>query len=298
MGLLFYSVSLPLVALILTCIGLMAVTVKLAADYVEFNSLKKMKILTGRWEHKMDGHIVIFGSPKQGYVEFFEDIKKALLLNLGDRAPECIVVTADWNNHIPDRLHSLGFRYLNCSQYNPTCLEKINLDKASQVLVLVDNVVPSEIDYANIELVSRIREGGFKGAIVAEITNEIHRPRMKKVGATGIQRPNRSHPEILVKALLFPGTEEILDQLFTARGDNLIKKEFTFKGSWDELVNLCLDKHGGLPISILTWDNKVVTNPINEKFLDTKAVFILVKENQAMVKRGLKVHSEYLKKAA
>lgn len=246
----------------------------------------------------MEGHIVIFGSPKQGYVEFFEDIKKELLLNLGDRTPQCLVVTTSWNHPIPANLHSLDFRYLNCSPYDPQCLDKVNLERASQVLVLVDHAASSEFDYANIELVARIRESGFKGPVVAEITNEGHRLRMKKVGATGIQRPIRSHPEILVKALLFPGTEEVLDQLFTARGDSLIKKEFTFKGSWDELVNLCLSKHGGLPISILTWDNRVVTNPINEKFLDTKAVFILVKENQTVVKRGFKLHSEYLKKAA
>ncbi len=293
-----HSVGAKIATVILVYFGCILTIGKAASDYFEFISLKKVRITSGRWRHKMEGHLVIFGSPKHGHIDFFNDLKKEILFNFGQSAPECLVVTSLWGNHIPDILHSLEYRWVNSSQYDPACLERICLDKAAYVLVLVDTFIPNEIDYANVELVSRIRETGYSGPIVAEVTSENHRARMKKVGATGVQRPMRSHPEILIKTLLFPGTEEILDNLFSAKGDNLIKKEFIFKGSWDELVSLCLAKHGGLPLSVLTWDGKIVTNPINEKFLDTKAVYVLVKEDELLVKRGLKIHSNYLKRSA
>lgn len=271
---------------------------KAASDWFEFRSLKKEKILTGKWGHKMEGHIIIFGSPKHGFVEFFDGLKRELLLNFADKTPPCVVVTPTWGNKIPEKLHALEYRYINYSQFDPVALTKVSLDNASYVIVLVESFIPNDLDYANMELVSHIRELGFKGPLVAEVTHDQHKERMRKAGANSVLRAIRSHPEVLIKTLLFPGTEEILDNLFTCRADNLVRKDLAFKGSWEELVLLCLKKHAGLPISVLNQDGKIITNPINEKYMDIKAVYLLIKENEHLVKRGLKLHSDFLKRSA
>ncbi len=73
--------------------------------------------------------------------------------------------------------------------------------------------------------------------------------RLKSVGADVVVRPIRFYPEILVRALTSPGSEEILENLFTNRGDICLRFSLRVSGlSWLDVAGRLMAAQMGPPL--------------------------------------------------
>lgn len=95
-----------------------------------------------------------------------------------------------------------------------------------------------------------------------------------------VVRPIRFHPEILVRALTSPGTSEILENLFTSRGDLCVRVPVSTSGlHWSQIVRALME--GGIGTAIgyeAVEDGAVRCNPPADTCVDASALHLIVRE--------------------
>ena len=85
--------------------------------------------------------------------------------------------------------------------------------------------------------------------IVAECVDDDNRQRLENAGATLVMRPVRAYPEMIIGGLLNPGSTIILENLFTAEGERIVRSEKLLNGVWSDIVSDYLDSDSGTPIA-------------------------------------------------
>ena len=94
----------------------------------------------------------------------------------------------------------------------------------------------------------------------------------------------RGYPEMMVRAVVAPGSELILEDLFDAHGDECVRYDVAVDGcAWGRLASEFMLKGVGTAIAFATADTgEIACNPRPETVVRAKALFIIVnKEHEA-----------------
>lgn len=149
-------------------------------------------------------------------------------------------------------------------------------------MLLAESDTDRASDGRTLDVIDRLREMGAKGRILAECVDDANRPRLRRVGADVVVRPMRGYPEIIVRALAAPGTEAILEDLFTSRGDECWRYDVDVTGwTWGELVSRMVMQDIGVPIAYRATNQRVVVNPAPQTVVEADKLFVLVREGNA-----------------
>ena len=83
-----------------------------------------------------------------------------------------------------------------------------------------------------------------------------------------------------MRAIVAPGTEEILANLFTGHGDSCNRYDLAIEGKrWSEIVAAVMDSGEGTTIAYLSSkDANTYTNPAPDTVVTAKAVFVIVRQ--------------------
>src|SRR5690606_37710631 len=103
--------------------------------------------------------------------------------------------------------------------WDSEALQDATVADAAAIVVLAESDADPASDGRTLDIVDRLRELGAEGRILAECVDDANRPRLRRFGADITVRPLRGYPEMIVRALVAPGSEEILEDLFTSRRD-------------------------------------------------------------------------------
>jgi voltage-gated potassium channel len=268
-----------LATIFLMYVGGIAVLAQVAALYFELRREKKELMIKGEWRWNMQNHIVFLNCPDEAGEEYFYQGISQLRMSSESMAEESIIiVTQKFKDGLPDRLRKLNVVHVNKSVSDPELFEVADLKDAGTIIVMSPKQLDPISDSINFELVDRLREQGIKARIIVETVRDENRQRLKKAGADNVLRPIRSYPELLMRAILAPGSEQIIEALFDSFGEECIRYDVKAKVQWLQVIQSLALNDIGLPIAYESAEGKIVTNPPPKQNVSMKAVFVIVRE--------------------
>jgi voltage-gated potassium channel len=284
---------------LLIYVGSVFVLFNFAGDYLQYRAERKIAMLKGRWRWRMQGHIAILNSPTVNRSRFITRLVDEL--RGGHQWCDCpvLLLSQDYGDGLPEEFQERGIVYYHGDPTDPDDLLAADAEKAAILIVLAENVEKHRSDEITFDILTRLREFGSSGRIVAECVRNANRKRLRRAGADIVLRPIRFYPEIVVRAIECPGTEVILENLFTVAGDECIGVEIEIHDvRWASLVTRLLEGGFGTAIAYADQERSIHTNPSPQTRIDARAIYLVVKHADAeRVSAGVRPVLEDLAKA-
>lgn len=239
-----------LATVFLVFIGGIFVLFQAAATYFEFREDRRHRMIHGRWRWNMRDHILLLNIPTEcptaSLVRLVSDLRASR--RYGDLPVQ--IVTSRFERGLPEELHDLGVVYHAGNADDPKALETAGARDAAIIIVLAREEANPSSDGRTFDILDRLTEMGAKGRILAECVDDTNRARFRRAGAHIIVRPMRGYPEMIVRALVAPGAEAILEDLFTTRRDECWRYDVRVSGlRWADIVRVLVERDIGVPIA-------------------------------------------------
>jgi voltage-gated potassium channel len=103
--------------------------------------------------------------------------------------------------------------------------------------------------------------------------------RLHDLGARVVLRPIRSYPEIVVRSMVAPGSEAILEDFFTHDGDHPQRYSVELEGvRWSDIICALATNDMGVALGYVNDEDYVIPNPPAATLVTTTAIIVLVRE--------------------
>jgi hypothetical protein len=101
---------------------------------------------------------------------------------------------------------------------------------------------------------------------------------MKALGVKSVLRPIRSYPEIIVRSMDAPGSEVIIEDMFTRANDHPHRYPVWLEGEpWADVVNALIQANLGTALGYVTKEGNVVAHPKGDEHVHAQSLIVLVK---------------------
>jgi len=159
-------------------------------------------------------------------------------------------------------------------------VEKLNIKHARYIMIIARNYSDPVSDSINFDILDRIEEYKRTAYILAEVVEDSNRERFRNNGADSVVRPVRAYPEIMTRALEAPGTEQVLENLFSHKGDYPQRFEVMVRNMmWSQIASRIISAGIGIPLGYIDENKKVHTNPKADSQIHTDSLIVLVHED-------------------
>jgi voltage-gated potassium channel len=272
---------------VLIYIGSIFVLFHVAADYFEFRTERKMAMLRGRWKWQMKDHVLLLNSPSINRDRYILGLVEELHRTKRWCDSPVLILTRDYDDGLPEEFKEAGVVHYHGDATTPEDLEAVDACDAAVILVLAENAADKRSDEIAFNILHRLREQGNKARIIVECVRRANRARLRDAGADCVMRPIRFYPEIVVRAIDSPGTEQILENLFLSEGDECRSfKAKIRKVRWSSLVTSLMSKGLGTAIAYVDVDQdpdqQVRCNPSPDTVIDTDLIYVIVKPERGV----------------
>ncbi len=282
-----------LATVILIYVGSIFVLFHVAADYFEYRTERKMAMLRGRWKWQMKNHVLLLNSPSINRDRYLLGLVEEL--HRTDRWCDCpvLILTREYENGLPEEFQAAGVVHYHGDATVPEDLEAVDAGEAAVIIVLAENAADKRSDEITFDVLHRLGEHGVKGLVMAECVRRANRPRLRKAGADSVMRPVRFYPEIVVRAIDSPGSEQILENLFMSEGDDCRSFDVSVQGvPWSALVSALMREGLGTAIAYCDderdADHNVQCNPVPDQLVHTNKIYVIVKPDRGVTNNDIK----------
>ncbi|MGR0279277.1 ion channel [Marinomonas dokdonensis] len=257
---------------------------QIASDYVELRITRKELHIKGRLEWtNMNDHILIINTPKYNAESYLE-----LLISQICSTPELAdtpiqILTPDFPEGLPPKLRNLGVVHLTGDATEEDMLLSAGVKTAKYIIVLAPDVQDGHCDSLTFDILHRIKSYNTPAFIMSEAINDNNRARFRNAGANAVIRPVRAYPEMLVRSLIAPGTEQVLENLFRHQGDHTIRLDIHLEQvTWSKVVITLIQNDIGTALGYEDRDGKIITHPQTGSRITTNSLIILVNDDQPL----------------
>lgn len=256
---------------------------QIIGEYMDWRLIKTEKLRSGAWEFKnMEQHIQIINTPNTNTVKYLN-----LLMDQVRRTPELQdlpvqLLTRKYPDGIPQSLKAHKLLHRTGESENTQNLQSVRVDKAAYIIILARDANDAISDSLTFDILSRISDIGTTAMIIVEAVNDDNRNRLKAAGAQVIIRPMRAYPEIVVRSMTDPGTEQVMENIFSHEGGRLSRVDFNFsKKKWADLQCSIIQSDQGTPVAYVNEGGGIVIPNTNTAACSGRAVISLVSDQQA-----------------
>ena len=254
-----------------------------AGAFFEFRILRRDRKRRGEWRWDMKDHIVFVNAPADEPGDYLRRLLDQLHRSHAHFAtvPALILTEAFPDGLPPDLEDDPLIVQLKGRFDDPAALEAAGVDQAQVLVILAEAEGDRLSDSRTFDIIHRLRERGITARIVAECVDDVNRERLKRAGASAIVRPLRGYPEMIVRAIVAPGTEWIIERLFSSEGDECLRFDVELEGlPWFSVVTVIIGANYGTPVGYADIEGQLHSNPPPDALVSGKALFILVDETQ------------------
>lgn len=226
----------------------------------------------------MKNHILILNVPTAQPEGFLRRLVEEIKYWRGLAEIPIQVVTEAFPDGLPEPLRELGVVHQHGDPDDPEVLAHADPVDAAHILLLTTSETDPRADSITLSVMERLRALGTNAHLVAECVEQRNRDRLLQFypEATLI-RPVRAYPEMLVRALDAPGTEQILENLFRREGVFPERYDVAVADlAWPELVWRIVRAGCGTPIAYLDDAGGVVSCPSGSDPITARALFVIV----------------------
>ena len=256
------------------------VLAKGAGDYFDYRAARRQRMAKGQWRWNLKNHVLLINAPRSGAEQYFATLTRQFRETEWGRDRPVLILTEAWPDGLPASLRELGVAHVHGKGETEGGLEAADAARASAIVVLAGDRAPAT-DSVTFDIVHRLR--GAAGPILAECIDDRNRARLREAGASTVMRPMRGYPEMVVRAVVAPGSEFIIENLFTAHGDECVRYEIEIGSTlWGELAAELIREGVGTPIAYAgAPGGAIACNPLGTEKVSATALYILVKEGSA-----------------
>nr|WP_256489772.1 potassium channel family protein [Pleionea sp. CnH1-48] len=253
---------------------------QVATEYIEYRIEQKDRKIKGLWSwNNMNDHIVIINTPNNNPELFLERLIDQIRDTPSlDESPICIV-TRDFPDGLPLSIRQMNAAHIHGDGFESADLHKASVETAKFIVVISSDSHARSSDSMTLDVLYHLESLDIEGRVIAEAVKDSNRIRFTELGASSVLRPIRAYPELIVRAMVSPGTEQVLENLFTYEGDHptRIDHKFSVK-QWSDLACHIIKAGLGTPVGYVAEDGKVWTNPPPFKPAIGTALLLLVHE--------------------
>ena len=276
---------------VLLYFGGIFILAKAAGDYFEYRTSIRLKKMYGFWEWNMSDHILIINSPSQQGEQFFVRLLKHLH-HSNIEANTVQILTDDFPTGLPSQLSRMAglAHYTGCGTV-PSDLIAASAQKAKYIVILAKQENDRDSDTRSFDILHRLQALKLRddAIVLAECVDDENRPRFREAGASVIIRPMRAYPEMLIRGLLAPGSEQIIENLFSSLGDLYLRFEVDIKDvPWKEIVCRLMQQDFGTAVAYLDTETGLCnTNPHANMKITTQSLFIMTNDDNSPNQRAI-----------
>lgn len=253
---------------------------QLASDYIDYRLERRQKMLQGQWEWNMKDHMLIINTPKQNTVRYLERLI-AQVRETPDFAELPVqLLTNAFSDGLPQSLRNLGVVHRHDTPDHSEAWRAVDLAAARYVVVLAHDHHDRVTDSVTFDIVHRVLEhiDLSRTYVVAECVDDINRPRLQALGIQAVVRPIRAYPELVVRSIVAPGVERVMENLFTHHGDHAQRYDIDVNGiNWSDIVSAVIQRDWGTAMAYVGAGGDVVCNPPAREPVNAKGLLLLVR---------------------
>jgi len=254
------------------------------AAFFELRALRRDRQRRGEWRWNMKDHIVFVNAPETEPGDYLRRLLDELhRSHAGWGGVHSLVITEAFPDGLPPDLEDDPLIVQLKGRFDDNAaLDAAGVKEARVVVVLAEREGDRRSDSATFDVIHRLREFGVGGRIIAECVDDLNRDRLRNAGASSLVRPMRGYPEMIVRAIVAPGAERIMERLFSSEGDECLRFDVNLGGlTWAEVAHVVLAENFGTAIGFMDASGELHTNPRPDVIAVGHALYVLVDERQA-----------------
>lgn len=253
-----------------------------AGEYFEGRLDRKKRMLEGHWEWSMSNHLVIINTPESGGTSYFYRLFSQIRTIPELKDIPIQILTRQYPDGLPEELRKLKIVHHTGYPDKRENLQAVQIDEAKYIVVLAKQEYDITSDALTFDILHRIKEmGNIQASIIAECIDDENRLRLLNAGANIVLRPVRSYPELLVRAIVAPGSEKILENLFMHDGDHPERYNLHISGvNWSHIVSSLMEAGYGTALAYIDKMGEPVCNPEPHTEVDAQALLIMVRASK------------------
>lgn len=287
--------------ILLMFVGAITMLTLIVSDFIEYRFYRRERILTGRWIYKMNNHIVIINTPKHGGMTYFMRFATQIRSVQGYETIPIMILTREFPNGLPAELSDLGIVHFHGSGFDPEALKAVHAGSTRHIVVLAADESDPHSDSLTFDISHRLAELNLSQKTTVECVTDANRSRFKELGVRAIIRPVRTYPEIMVRSVVAPGSETVLEDMFNYEHDHPHRYDLELDDlNWADIVS-ALIRHGiGTALAYINHSDEVICHPPVNGEIEGKGLIVLVKSSNPpdleVVKDALERYRVFLKK--
>ncbi|MFP3979678.1 potassium channel family protein [Marinobacter sp. KMM 10035] len=282
-------------------VGAITLMTLIVSDFIEYRFYRRERILTGRWIYKMNNHIVIINTPRHGGTTYFMRFATQIRAVQGYESIPIMLLTREFPSGLPAELSDLGIVHYHGSGFDPEALKAVHAGSAKHIVVLAADESDPHSDSLTFDISHRLGELNLGQKTTVECVTDANRSRYKELGVRAVIRPVRTYPEIMVRSVVAPGSEKVLEDMFNYEQDHPHRYDLELDDlNWADIVS-ALIRHGiGTALAYINHDDEVICHPAITEEIEGKGLIVLVKSSDTpdleVVKEALERYRKFMEK--
>lgn len=267
----------------------------LISDYVDYRIARRERIRTGHWNWNMAEHILIINSPRFNREAYFMRLISQIRVSGEYADTPIMLLNEDFADGLPDTLRRLGVVHVTGLASRPDDLKRAGVERARHIVVLAKDEYSTDSDSYTFDVCYRLFERHLGPKMIVECVDDSNRYRLRDLKIKTVLRPIRSYPEIIVRAMVAPGVELLIEDMFTHANDHAVRFPVWLEGErWADVVNAVVQANLGTPLAYVARDGEVFTHPDGDERVHAQSLIMLVHTERTPevqdIHRAIEVH--------
>lgn len=267
----------------------------LISDYVDYRIARRERIRTGHWDWNMAEHILIINSPRFNREAYFMRLITQIRVSGEYADTPILLLNEDFTDGLPDTLRRLGVVHVTGLASRPDDLKRAGAERSRHIVVLARDEYSTDSDSYTFDICYRLFEQHLGPRVIVECVDDQNRSRLRGLKIKTVLRPIRSYPEIIVRAMVAPGVELIIEDMFTHANDHAVRYPVWLEGErWADVVNAVVQSNLGTPLAYVAKDGEVFTHPDGDERVHAQSLIMLVHTERTPeirdIHRAIEIH--------
>lgn len=263
-------------------VGTVFVLAALASLVFERMAERRDRKNTGKWRWNLKDHILIVSTTGTETDRYLAAVVAQLRAEPAHADRDIQIMTHGFDQGgLPDRLADMNVVYARGDGDSDEEMALGAVADAHLVVVLGDDRTP-KADALVYDVVSRVRATGFAGRVVSECEDDRNRTRLSAGALDSCVRPSRAYPEMLARAIVAPGAERVIEEIFTVGGvecEHVDLGSSAPRGTWSDVVVQIMTAGLGTAVGYRR-DGLVVTAPLANDQVVADGVYVLMGQDR------------------
>ncbi|MDN5871833.1 MAG: potassium channel family protein [Nitrococcus sp.] len=255
------------------------VLAQLASDFIDHRLQRRQLKLRGSWEWRMRDHLLVINPPRHSGQHYLQRLIAQLRDTPAHHDTPVLLLTENYPDGLPEALRQQGVVHHHGYPDSDTILSTVAPERALAIVVLAEDAQRAS-DAITFDILHRLSEriDMTRVPVIAECVDDANRSRLLRLGIRSVIRPVRAYPELVVRALVAPGVERVLENLFTHDDDHSLRYDLPLRGlAWGEVVSRLIRQDFGTALAYVTESGDVVCNPPANEPASGIALIIMVR---------------------